>query len=61
MKRGKLEVRCETELLDKFKTLAVSLGSNYRQFTIDIMQAAVDGRLTITKSEQMNNAGKVFK
>lgn len=60
-KKGKLEVRCETELLNKYKLVAASLGSNYRQLTLDVMEAVVDGRLTIAKSGPMKKAEKVFK
>lgn len=60
-KKGKLEVRCETELLNKYKLAALSLGSNYRQLTLDAMEAVVDGRMTIIKSESMKKAEKVFK
>lgn len=60
-KAGKLEVRCDVELLNKYKQKAITLGTDHRKLTIEVMKAIVDDRLTINKSAEMKNAEKVFK
>lgn len=60
-KTGKIEFRCEKELENDYKLKCISMGSDYRKITIELMRALLDSRLTIVKSNEMKNAEKVFK